>query len=197
MRSEFDRCESNREAFGWAIGCVIAGFKERVHAMLVGNLKISKWVLAPEMLLCFVPLTFAWRDAIVGDSGILRLNIDIIQTYFIGRPGGEIELAAMIAGAVVSVLGPIGLIVAFRLIVLGRPIRRRWLRRALVIGPVLWGLLTMSAHFALGGLAAFSFRSLDAFDFWSGILFLSALPALGAAHMLGVSPTGPIGRTAS
>lgn len=188
MHAEFNRCEGDRDALEWAFGCLVASFKERVNIMLVGNLKISRWVLAPELLLCFVPLTIACLDVMESKSGILRLNMAIIRRSFIGTPEGEIELAAIAAGAIVSLLGPIGLVAAFRLIVLGRPMQHPWLRRTLVIGPIVCGALTVSAHLALRGLSAFSLQSVDAFDFWSGLFLLSALPALGAAHMFRLAP---------
>jgi hypothetical protein len=164
-----------------------------MNAMLMGNLRISRWLLTPEMLLCFVPLTLFWLDSIGGDSGIIRLDADIIHKYFVGVRGGTIELAAMLAGAILGALGPLGLIAALRLIVLNRPLRSAWLRRGLVIGPLLFGVLTLLAHAAIAGPDAFRARSLEAFDFWSGMLLLSVLPALGAAHLLRLCPPIPAG----
>ena len=152
--------------------------------MLVGDLKISRWLLAPEMLLCFVPLTNAWLDAIAGVANIASLNVAAIHRYFLDVRGGTMELVAVVAGATLGALGPLGLLAASRLIVLGRSVRSGWLRHALVLGPGLFGALTVIAHAAVGGPAALSLRSLNAIDFWSGIFLLSALPALGAAHLL-------------
>jgi hypothetical protein len=197
MQSEIDRFEDDRDALAWAFGCVIAGCKERFNAMFADCLKISRWILAPEMLLCFTPLTIGWLDGIGGDSGIVRLNLDIIQKYFLGVPGGTLVLITMIVGAVLGALGPIGLIAAFRLIVLRRPMQTWWLRTALVVGPLLCGTLTIASRLAIGGFDAFSVRSVDAFDFWSGILLLSTLPALGAAHMLRLGPQSSDGRLVS
>ena len=67
MQSEIDRFEDDRDALAWAFGCVIAGCKERFNAMFADCLKISPWILAPEMLLCFTPLTIGWLDGIGGD----------------------------------------------------------------------------------------------------------------------------------
>jgi hypothetical protein len=66
--------------------------------------------------------------------------------------------------------------------------RTSWLGAALVVGPLLYGVLTLAFQSAIGGSAAFSFNSPDAFDLWSGVLLLSLLPALGAAHMILSSP---------
>jgi hypothetical protein len=182
MRSELDRIDNDREAFAWAFGCALAGLKERIHAMAT-HPKISRWILAPEMLLCFVPLTIGWRDGIMGSLGIVR--------YFLGVHGGTLTLIEVLSGVVLATVGPLGLLAAFRSIVWGRPIRTEWLRTFLVIGPILYGLMTLLSRLAVDGLPSFSFATDDAFDFWSGILLLSILPALGATHMLRLFPPNP------
>ena len=72
MQTELDHLENDGDALGWAIGCVVAGSKERISTMFAANLKISGWIFLPEMLLCFVPLTLDWLDVIGGSSGITR-----------------------------------------------------------------------------------------------------------------------------
>lgn len=159
--------------------------------MLTGNLKISRWIFVPEMLLCFVPLTLGWLDALGGSSGIVRLNGDVIQKYFLHSPGGTLALLGLIAGAILGALGPLGLTAACRLVVSGRPRGSRWFRRVLVAGPAVFGLLMLATRLAIGGTGALGFDAPDSFDFWSGILLLSALPSLGAVHMLRVAPQDP------
>ena len=92
MRAEFDHIENNWHAFLWAAGCLLTGFKERVNTMIHGDLKISRWLLVPEMLLCFAPLTLLWLDGIDGRSGLLRLNSAVVHQYFIGVAGGTDSL---------------------------------------------------------------------------------------------------------
>jgi hypothetical protein len=184
MLSEMQYLENDRQAVLWAAGCCIASTKERVIAMQTGNLKISPWVFCLEMILCFVPLSIGWLDFLFGGSGIIRLNVEVFNRHFIAAPGGEMVLAMMISGAFLGVLGPIGLVAAFRLIVLGHPIRSPWVRAALMVGPLLYGVLTLTGQFVTEGAAAFGFNAVDAFDLWSGVLLLSLLPSLGAAHML-------------
>jgi hypothetical protein len=184
MRAELDHLPSDRDALAWAIGCLVAGSKERINAMLTGNLKISRWILVPEMLLCFVPLTFGWLDAVGGSSGIMRLNGDIIDRQFLHGPGGTLVLVALIAAAVLGALGPLSLGAALRWIVSGRPPGSRWFRAALVAGPAIYGALTLATRLVTGGTGALAFDAVDSFDFWSGVLLLSVLPSLGAAHLL-------------
>jgi hypothetical protein len=178
MLSELQYVHGDGKAVQWAFGCLITGIKLRINIMITRNLKIARWIFLPEILLCFVPLSIAWRDSIFGGSGVIRLNGDLIHRYFIGVPGGELVLLWMISTAILGALGPVGLIAGF-LAVLGRPLRTRWLCTALVIGPILYGVLVVISRFAVAGPAA----SFTEVDFWRALVLLSALPALGAAHM--------------
>jgi hypothetical protein len=188
MRSEFDHIKDGRRAFLWALGCVFTGIKERMASMIKGNLKISRWLLAPEMLLCFTPLTLLWLDAIDGSSGWTPLNAAAIHKHFLSVPGGTAFLITLIAGAALATIGPVGLFAGFRMVVTGRPLKNAWLRVALIAAPILFGAMTLLLRLSETGAAAFDFAAVDAFDFWSGIVLLSALPALGAAHLLRLSP---------
>ena len=188
MRSEFDHIKDERRAFLWALGCLLTGINERITTMINGNLKISRWLLAPEMLLCFVPLTWLWLDAIDGSSGLTRLDMAAIHKHFLAVPGGTAFLITLIAGAALATIGPIGLFAGFRTIVMGRPLKSAWLRVALICAPILYGAMALLFRLSEMGTAAFDFAAVDAFDFWSGIVLLSALPALGAAHLLRLSP---------
>jgi hypothetical protein len=188
MNAELDHFDSDHDASVWAIGCVVAALRERANVVFIGNLKVSRWILAPEMLLCFVPLTVLWLDAIGGSSGIIRLNGDVIQRYFLDARGGKFALVTMIAGVILGTLGPLGLTAAFRLIVFGRTPSSRWFRTALVAGPILYGILTLITRVAIGGTGSLRFEAVVSFDLWSSILLLSALPSLGAAHMLRLVP---------
>ena len=86
MQSEVWSLKSDYRAALWAVGCVITGNKERVNAMEIGNLKTSRWVLVPEMALCFLPLTIAWWDSLFGVSGIVRLNFEVLRQFSIAPP---------------------------------------------------------------------------------------------------------------
>jgi len=168
---------------------VLTGIKERMNTMIHGDLKISRWLLAPEMLLCFAPLTLLWLDGIDGRSGLLRLNSAVIHKYFIDVPGGGTAfLITMFAGSALATIGPIALVAAFRMLLLRTPVKNAALRVALIAAPILYGLMSVTLRAVETGAATFDMASTDAFDFWSGIFLLSVLPALGAAHLLRLSP---------
>ncbi len=156
--------------------------------MIKGDLKISRWLLAPEMLLCFAPLTWLWLDAIDGSSRLTRLNAASIHHDFLSVPGGTAFLITLIVGAALATIGPLGLFAGLRLVVTGRPLKNAGLRIALLAAPMLYGAMTLVFRLSEMGVAAFDFAAADAFDFWSGIVLLSVLPALGAAHVLRLSP---------
>ena len=130
--------------------------------MIKGNLRICTWVAVPEMLLCFAPLTIAFVDAVQTLSGMLQHP----------APGGSGAVAVPLLVVTLAAIGPLGLVSAFRLLFNTKPIHAPWLRMALVAGPILNGVLLIASQ---------------AFDFWSGLVFLSVLPALGAAHLIHLS----------
>lgn len=182
MQSELHYLNTDRQAVLWAAGCCLAVFKVRMIAMF--SYRVSPWIFCAEMMLCFVPLSIGWLDSLFGGSGLLRLNLENIHRYFIGAAGDEAVLAMLFSGAILGIVGPIALVIAFRLVVLGRPLKSPWLRSALVAGPLLYGALTLMARYAVVGRDSFGFNTADAFDLWNGVLLLSLLPALGAAHLL-------------
>jgi hypothetical protein len=144
--------------------------------MNLGNLRVSRFVLALEMALCFVPMTFGWVDVVVGNSGVAWLDPASIQRYYLGDTEGVAALAKMFAGALIGVLGPLGLILAARYIVFGRALQRGWLSSALIGGPILLGVIYVAANLA---------TDTRWWPSWIGfyVMFV-ALPALGAAHLL-------------
>ena len=184
MESELDSLENDFRVIGWAFGCLAVGTKERVRAMVIGDLRISNWVLGLEMALCFVPLTLGWLGVLFGVSGVVRLNMEVIQQYFIGSPSGITVLVTMFSGAILGVLGPIGLLVAFRLIALGRGIRSRLLGSVLVVGPILLGVVYVGGHLIIGG-------SKVLMAWAGGMLLFFILPVVSAAHMLNLGRPNP------
>ena len=177
MLSELHHLDNDREALRWSVSCLIAAIKERVHSMITGNLKIARWVLIPEMLLCFGPLSIGWRDATFGDSGVVRLNADIIQRFFSGA-SGTAALVWMISGAIVGILGPVGLITAARLIILRRATNRT-LGAVLIIGPIIYLGISFVTRFILS-------RPPQLVTLDEVILFC-LLPIAGAMHLLWLS----------
>jgi hypothetical protein len=177
MLSELHHFDSDYEALVWAMSCFSSGIRVRVHAMDIGTFTISRWVLAPEMALCFVPLTMGWLDVVFGGSGIVRFNMDIVQQYFLGVPGGTAALVTILAEAVLGVLGPVGLFLAIRVIALNRAIRNRPLGTTLVVGSILLGVVFIANRVISGSNAT-------VWELAGALVLFSVLPAAGVAHML-------------
>ena len=87
-------------------------------------------------------------------------------------------LVQMVLAVAVGIYGPLGLLAGFRLVVLGRPLRRRA------------GTILIAAPLLLAAVMIIGMTSFGAGLWGSGVNFLNALvllatlPALGAAHLL-------------
>lgn len=180
MEAESRLIGGELRAVCWAVGCLLAAAKWRFSVMVIGDLRISRWVLAPELLLCFGPLAFGWLDVVWGDSGVTGLTPEIVQKFFLTTPRGVFMLVYMILEAVLGILGPIALIFGATFVVFKRPVLTRTQAAA---------LLATAAGIAAALLARLVFDWV-AFDsdpkfggFAGSVLLFSLLPAAGIAHM--------------
>jgi hypothetical protein len=158
MRAELHHVKSDRHALEWALGCVLASLTERVRAMNVSSLRVSRWLLVLEWLVCFGPLTLLWIAAVT----------------FIGRGAGPSSdlIAAMLLGA----LGPIALVAALIGTVFPGAFPRRWLIKSLLLGFFVLGSMQFLAMVKTLGFRWFAFD-------WSLIVLLAVLPLLGCLHL--------------
>ena len=176
MRAEIEHIEGDWQALRFACGCAWAAITLRSTAMDLGNLRVSRFVLALEMALCFVPLTLGWLDVLFGQSGVAWLDAAAVERYYLVNTDGVAALAKQLVGAAVGVLGPVGLIVAVRHLVLGRALHHGMLGVLLIAGPIALAVVYVAAN-----LATDTSWSTE----WAGfyVLFV-ALPLAGAAHLL-------------
>ena len=166
MRSEMLSLEGDYLAAAWAFGCLAVAIRTRANTMVVGNLRISKWVLVLEMACCFLPPTLFWL--------LLLSDPAVIKQYFVAPDGqyfvaldGIIVLVYLLSMAVLGLCGLIGLFVAFRHIAVGRGVRHYPLG-VLLVGLTL--LLYAGSTLVLGGTGSWLFC-------------LPILPVVGAAHL--------------
>ena len=76
MQVEIDYIDNPNRALSWAFGCVIASYTERLRIMTTSTLRVSKWLLATEVLVCFGPLTVVWLIGVFSAQQFLgRLDI--------------------------------------------------------------------------------------------------------------------------
>ena len=144
--------------------------------MRIGNFQISRGVLFLELLVCFAPITLGWWDAVFGRTGVLGLNQNIIQQYFLTTPLSRVVLAMMIGGAVIGLVGPIGLFLASRAAATGTGLRSRALGMTMIAGVTLFIAASILLRLFSGPGAYAATLSL--------IVLIGVLPALGTAHLM-------------
>jgi hypothetical protein len=93
-------------------------------------------------------------------------------------------LVTIIVEGILGMLGPIGLILAFRLIAFNRPIRNRSLGTVLVVGCVLLGVVYMASQLILGSRATLLEQA-------GPLVLFAVLPAVGAMHMTHLGSRAP------
>jgi len=154
MISEVDHLPSAGAAIRWAMGCIITGYIERIR-MSRSLRHLSRWVLSLEMLLCFVPVT--WLFAAVISSSI--------------RAMPSLPTALLFVSA--TLVGPLGLVIAAKILVFGRTVSRIASTALCVLA--LW---TFATYLAL------CFRNPAALSSdWREIVLIAVLPGLAAAHL--------------
>lgn len=176
MRAELSSLSNERERLPWAFGCLVAAIKQRLAPMDTGTFRISRWVMLIETLGCFVPLTIGWLDLNFGPSGMIRHTPEVIERFYLSAPGGAFIVSMLFAGAVVSVLGPIGLVLGLRYVLVGRGIRHRAVGITLITIPIALNVLGTIAGFLVG---PEDFKV----SFESTLLFV-ILPVVGIAHLM-------------
>lgn len=123
--------------------------------MIMGNARVSRWVLAVEMLLCFAPLTllclavFANLGRMEGKQGILALTV--------------------------AAAGPIGLVAAFKAVVLNRASLNKIAVAALCV-LVAWTALAYSLQIRAD--------NAPVGEWWRDFVLIALLPVLGVAHLV-------------
>lgn len=157
ITNEIEHLPDDRAALRWSLGCLLAGYKERMHAMNMRHLQVSGWLLGIEMLLCFAPMSF--------------LGLAVIPATITGN----MPLTDALIYLSIAAVGPVGLIVAFRTIVLRRPAPGN---------PVLIAMCV----FAALPIIAFELQSIGGLEAlgqsWREAVLLAILPAAGVAHLI-------------
>lgn len=173
MLSEFYHCDNCRKALSWAAGCLLASCKMRIKKMVIGNMKISRWLLGPELIFCFFPLIFTWLESLFW----LSMTNLVTFEYSIGNSVQPIPYVILNFSIIIlGTLAPLSLFVAFRSIILDVHLPGKLIRLVLFVGPLLLGVI-YTLCWSLLGLNSGN-------NFWSGLFLLSALPALGMGHMI-------------
>ena len=140
--------------------------------MNVGTFRISRLVLALETLVCFFPLT--WMFGALASRGMYG---------FAGPLPLDAWFFTMLS---IAAIGPIGLAIAFKSAVLGRP-RLSGVAETVLCVSAAWTFLAYGGQ--LLGREWYPDRMFDALGLF---VMFAALPVLGAAHLVYVSRTRPV-----
>ncbi|HEX6994570.1 MAG TPA: hypothetical protein VF339_10550 [Gammaproteobacteria bacterium] len=128
------------------------------------SLRLPRWLLSLEMLLCFVPLTF-----------FAAVLVAVLVNGVMPAGTALLNLSA-------AAVGPIGLVVAFRMIVLGRIA----LGRGTIVSLGLlaaWTLVAFSS-LSIGGNGPIG-------EWWREYVLIALLPAVGSVHLICIGAYAP------
>jgi hypothetical protein len=181
MRTEITYLPAHA-AVRWAAGCLFAAIQARFTAMQTGNFKISRLVMAIETIGCFGFLTLGWFEITFGASGVVHHSIDVIERNYLPYPGGAYIVGMLFAGAIIGLIGPIGLMLGARYVLAGRALASRALAWA-CIGALL-------GYMVLGGIAGRIYGPPDFQPSFAMALLFSLLPIAGIAHLHWLSRSG-------
>jgi hypothetical protein len=156
MISEVDHLPSAGAAMRWAIGCVFAGYLERIRTMTHQIGHVARWVLSLEMLICFVPVTFLFVAVILSSM----------------RGVWSIQTSLLYASA--TLIGPIGLVISLRSLVLGQAVGRTTSTALCLLAA--W---TFASYLSL----VLKYHSSRHTNWWQIVVLIAFLPALAAAHL--------------
>jgi hypothetical protein len=159
MAAELAHIPDSAAALKWALGCVFASYSERIQDMTAVKPGLSRWVLCVEMF-CFLAMpTLGFFDVLTPPYyAPLRATIFILS---------------------MALLGPVGLIVAFKTVVLNRPElppAAAWTLRILAAWSLLADLIYLLAS-----------NGAMQLDWWRGYILIALLPALAATHLIYLS----------
>ena len=158
MINELDYLPPDLSAVGWALGCILVSYSERMHAMIRSLGSLPRWLLALEMLVCFLPLTLLFASVILtGLHGGFTLPVCLL--YCSG-----------------AVLGPIGMLAALRSIFF----KSGGMSRAAIAGLCLLTAWTVAAYSA----QILTFGQSHLSDWWRELVIIAILPALAVIHLV-------------
>jgi hypothetical protein len=161
---ELEHLPKNESALSWALGSVLVSYTGRMRVMVRSSADWPRWLLLLEMLLCLGPVT----------AYFMFVSVSIAQGYTLFPAQGYTQVQEGLIFGSATLIGPIGLVSAFRTL-FSRSYGPGRLLTTLLWLLAAWTLTTFVAllvHFRLGLVA------------WCGMLLpFALLPASAVAHL--------------
>lgn len=160
MLNELEHMPRGASALSWALGCTLVNYWERI-SMMTGSLNsIPRWLLSLEMAVCLVPLTWLF-------IAVLAMTVRGVM---------PLELGILVGSA--ALLGPIGVVVAVKIIFLsGGSVSRT--TATVIVSLAAWTVLACCGQVISSG-APFS-------DWWRDLALIALLPAWAVVHLLQIN----------
>lgn len=158
MANELDYLSPDTSPVGWALGCILVCYSERIRAMIRSLKSLPRWVLILEMLVCFLPLTLLFSA--------------VVQR---GLHGGFTPPEALLYGSA-TILGPLGLAAALRSIFT----QSASMSRAAIVALCLLAAWTLTAYSA----QILTFGQSHLSDWWREFVLIAVLPILAVLHVI-------------
>jgi hypothetical protein len=164
MINELDYLSPDMSAVGWALGCIVVCYSERIRTMIRPFESLPRWILVLEVLVCFLPLAL--------------LFFAVLQT---GTHGGFTRQAFLLYCSG-TVLGPVGLAAGFRSIFF----KDRRMSRAALTGLCLLAAWTLAAYSA----QILTFGQSHLSDWWREFVIIAVLPTIAVIHLVSINSRG-------
>jgi hypothetical protein len=158
MVNELDYLSPDMSAIGWALGCIFVCYSERIRAMIRPLETLPRWILVLEMLVCLLPLTLLF-------SAVVQRGLH-----------GGFSLQAGLLYCSATILGPLGLAAALRLIFF----KAGGMSRAAIAGLCLLAAWTLAAYSA----QILTFGQIHLSDWWREFVIIAVLPTLAVLHLV-------------
>ena len=160
MISELDHVPRGAAALWWALGCTFASYLERMRIMTRSLTNLPRWLLALEMAVCLVPLTWLF-------VAVLAMTVQGVMPLEYGMLSGSATL-----------LGPLGLAVALRIVFFAGG----------SVGRTTATMLALLAAWTVLAYAGQVFHNGTPFSgWWREFVLIALLPSWAVAHLLRIS----------
>jgi hypothetical protein len=161
---ELEHLPRGDAALSWALGCVFVSYTGRMRVVIRDSADWPRWAGLLEMLFCLAPVTVYF----------LFITVSTVQGYTLFPGQGYTQAQEALIFGSATMIGPVGLISAFRTL----------FSRTFVPGRLLTTLLWLLAAWAMTAFVALLVHfHLEPLAWCEMLLPFALLPAVAVAHL--------------